>query len=265
MTIGSQYGSSQYESMGAAAATPPRPFLRRDAIRHRLCRTRVQGYSVRLSGRQDHDLLAAFEAGVLLHLGKIRRIVLDPVEQPVAELLVRQLATTEAQGDLDLVAFLKEALHRAHLHVIVMVVDHRSELDLLDLDHFLFLAGFGRFLLRLVFIFTEIKKFADGRNGIGCYLDEIKPGFLGSLHSKPRFDSAMVVAGLVDQLHFAVSDLLVDTRTVFLDGRRGSHWSANGAGLLYCCDKLAGASVARIRSIRRGVNGNAMLIKCFCS
>jgi hypothetical protein len=38
-------------------------------------------------------------------------------------------------------------------------------------------------------------------------------------------------------LHFAVSDLLVDTRTVFLDGRRGSHWSANGAGLLYCCER----------------------------
>ena len=148
---------------------------------------------------------------------------------------MRQLAATEAQGDLHLVAFFEEALHRAHLHVIVMVVDHRPELDLLDLDHFLFFAGFGRLLLRLVFIFTKIKNFADGRNGSGCYLDEVKPGFLGFLQRKPGLDSAMIVASLVDQLHFAVSDLLVDTRTVFLDGRRGSHWSANGAGLLYCC------------------------------
>src|SRR5262249_13011305 len=110
----------------------------------------------------------------------------------------------------------------------------RPELDLLDLDHFLFLTGFGRLLLRLVFILTEIKNFADGRNGIGCYLDEIEPRFLGSFQGNPGIDSAMIVASLVDQLHFAVSDLLVDTRTVFLDGRRGSHWSANGVVLLFC-------------------------------
>src|SRR5215468_6452211 len=225
----------------------------------------VPAYSLRLSGRQDHDHLAAFESGVLLHLGKVGGIVLHPVEQLVAELLVGQLAAAEAQGDLHLVAFFEEALHRAHLHVIVMVVDHRPELDLLDLDHFLFFAGFGRLLLRLVFIFTEIKNFADRRNGIGGYLDEIEPRFLGSFQGQPCIDSAMILAGLVDQLHFAGSDLLVDTRTVFLDGRRGSHWSANGAVLLYCCDKLAVASLGRILSIGRGVNGNAMLIKCFCS
>jgi hypothetical protein len=45
-----------------------------------------------------------------------------------------------AQGDLDLVAFLEEPLHRAHLHVVIVIVDHRPQLDLLDLDDLLLLA-----------------------------------------------------------------------------------------------------------------------------
>jgi len=65
-----------------------------------------------------------------------------------------------------------------------VVVDHRPELDLLDLDHLLFLSGFGRLLLRLIFIFTEIENLADGRNGIRCDLDEIEPGFLGFSKAK---------------------------------------------------------------------------------
>ena len=39
------------------------------------------------------------------------RIDLDLVEQLHAELLVAHLAAAEAQGDLDLVAFLEEAVH----------------------------------------------------------------------------------------------------------------------------------------------------------
>src|SRR5215475_14905032 len=70
----------------------------------------------------------------------------------------------------------------------------------------------------------------------------------------------MIVAGLVDQLHFAGSDLLVDTRTVLLDGRRGSHWSANGAGLLmlFRLPRLGG--LIRIVSNRGRVNTNAALL-----
>src|SRR5437879_2351113 len=42
----------------------------------------------------------------------------------------------------------------------------------------------------------------------------------------------MIVAGLVDQLDFANTDLLINARAVFLDGLRGSHWATNGCVLL---------------------------------
>src|SRR5215470_4948814 len=60
-----------------------------------------------LSWRQHHHDLAALEAGILLDLGEVGGIVLHAVEQPVAKLLVCQLAATEAKGDLDLVALLE--------------------------------------------------------------------------------------------------------------------------------------------------------------
>src|SRR5215211_4346597 len=116
-----------------------------------------------LSRRQHHHHLAAFEAGLLLDLGDLGGVVLDTVEQLIAQLLVRHFPAAEAQRHLDLVAFLEEALHRAHLHVVIVIVDHRPEFYLLDLDHFLFLAGFSRLLLRLVFVFAVVEKFGNGR------------------------------------------------------------------------------------------------------
>jgi hypothetical protein len=35
-------------------------------------------------------------------------------------------------------------------------------------------------------------------------------------------------------LHFADADLLIDARTVLLDGRRSSHGTTNGFALLCC-------------------------------
>src|SRR5215204_4645914 len=117
-----------------------------------------------LSRRQHHHHLAALKARLLLDLGDLGGVVLDTVEQLVAQLLVRHFPAAEAQRHLDLVAFLEEALHRAHLHVVIVIVDHRPEFYLLDLDHFLFLAGFSRLLLRLVFVFAVVEKFGNGRD-----------------------------------------------------------------------------------------------------
>ena len=102
-----------------------------------------------------------------------------------------------------------------------MVVDHRPELDLLDLDHFLFLAGFGRLLLRLVLVLPVIEKLADGRGRIRGDLDQIEPGLLGLGQCDLDVGRAVIVAGLIDQLDFGNSDLLVDARAVLLDGLRG--------------------------------------------
>src|SRR6516164_1713628 len=188
-------------------------------------------------------LFGPFAGRLLLDLGDFGGVILDAIEKLIAQLLVRHLAPAEAQRDLDLVALFEKALHRAHLHVVIVVVDHRPELDLLDLDDLLFLAGFRRLFLRLVFIFAVIENFADGRGRIGGDLDEIKPGLLGLVQSDLNFNRPVIVAALVDQLDFTNTDLLDDARAVLRGGLRGSRWATNGSALLMplqrpCCCRV---------------------------
>ena len=84
-------------------------------------------------------------------------------------------AAAEAQRHLDLVAFLEEALHGAHLHLVIVIVDHRPQLDLLDLDDLLLLASFGRLLLRLVFVFAVIEDFGDRWDEFGAISTRSSP------------------------------------------------------------------------------------------
>ena len=171
-----------------------------------------------LPRRQQHHHLASFEARLRFDLGNRCGVDFHAVEQFIAKLLVRHFATAEAQGDLDLIALFEEALHRAHFHVVIVVVDHRPELDLLDLDDFLFFAGFRRLLLRLELVLAVIQDLGDGRNGVGGDLDEIKPGRLGKTNGGFGGDDAFVVTGIIDQLNLAGADLLVDARAVLLGG-----------------------------------------------
>ena len=102
-------------------------------------------------------------------------VVLDPVQQFGAKLLVRHFASTKSQGHLDLVTLLEEALYRAHLHLIIVIVDHRAELDLLDLDDLLLLARFRGLLLGLEFVLAVIKDFANRRHRVGRDLTRSSP------------------------------------------------------------------------------------------
>src|SRR5262245_13979411 len=127
-----------------------------------------------LAWRQDHDHLAAFEFWLLLDLCDWTDIVLHAVEQFGAQLLVRHFTAAKAQGDFDLIAVLEEALHRAHFYLVIVVVDHRPELDLLDLDDFLFFAGFRRLLLRLVLVLAVIQNFADRWRRVGGNFNQVE-------------------------------------------------------------------------------------------
>jgi hypothetical protein len=109
-----------------------------------------------------------------------------------------------------------------------VIVDHRPELDLLDLDDLLFLAGFRRLLLRLEFVFAVIQDFGDRRHRIGGDLDQIKPGRLGKPDGGFGQDNTFVVTGGIDQLNLAGADLLVDARAAFFGGQRGFLRTTNG-------------------------------------
>ena len=138
------------------------------------------------------------------------------------------MAATVAQGDLDLVAFLEEALHRAHLHVIVVIVDHRPQLDLLDLDDFLFLAGFRGFLLRRILELPVVHDLADGGIVVRRNLDQVHARFHGHPDGRHGFDGALVGPVYVDQLDLCIADFIIDARPVFGDCGRGSVGTANG-------------------------------------
>ena len=115
----------------------------------------------RLSARcHDHGHLLAFEAGFALNLRNGFKVAFDPHQEVDPQMLVRHFAATEAQGHFDLVAFFEEARHRAGFDVIIMIVDHRAELDFLQLNNLLTLARFILLFLFLEFEFSIIRIFA---------------------------------------------------------------------------------------------------------
>jgi hypothetical protein len=109
-----------------------------------------------------------------------------------------------------------------------VIVDHRPELDLLDLYDLLFLAGFGGFLLRRIFELPVVHNLANGRTGIGRNLHKVHARFEGHLDGGRGFDGAVVRAVLIDQLNFCVADFIVGARPVFGGSGRGSVGTANG-------------------------------------
>jgi len=179
----------------------------------------------RVAGRQDHDHLAALHAGLILDLGDFLEVGLDLLQELHAQFRVRQLAAPEAQGDLHLVAFFEEAVHRAGLHVVVVRVDVGAELDLLDLHHLLPLARLVLLLLLLELELAIVQDLANGRIRVGHDLDQIEAGLRGGFESRRRGHDALLLALLIDQQDARNADVLVDARP-FLLGRR-LHGAAN--------------------------------------
>src|SRR3984885_12200051 len=165
---------------------------------------------------------------------------------------MRHFAAAEPQCHLDLVAFLEKPLHRAHFHVVIVIVDHRTEFYLLDLDDLLFLARLGRFLLRLIFIFAEIENLTDRRDRIRRDLNQIEPGLLRHGQSCLYFGDALVGAVFVDELDLAYADLLVDARTLLGGGLRQSDWATNGTYLLWSLLRAAWTRTTERRLIGDG-------------
>ena len=138
-----------------------------------------------------------------------------------------QLAASEAQGDLDLVAFVEELVDGAHLHVIVVRVDVRPHLDFLDVDGLLLLAGLVFLFLLLVFELAVVDDLADRRLGVGRNLDQVEAD-VGSAQARIlRWHDADLGTLFVDQADFGNTDHVVDARA-FVDRRNGTDWASYG-------------------------------------
>ena len=90
---------------------------------------------------QHHQHLATFHAGILFHLGFFGGIFLHALQQLHAQLAMGKFTTAETQRDLDLVTFADELQNCPHLHIIIMIVDVGTHLDLFDLLRLLGFAG----------------------------------------------------------------------------------------------------------------------------
>lgn len=181
--------------------------------------------------RQDHHHLTAFQLRFGFDLGDTERILLDLQQKLEAEFLVGHFTAAELQRHFYLVAFFEEAVHRLHLHLIVMGVDVRAHLDFFDFDDLLLLAGFGGFFLRRILQLAEIENLADRRFGIGRDFYEIEASFFRKLESLVGRDDTEILAFGIDKLNFRDTDFPVGARPV-LDWGIGFERSANGRILL---------------------------------
>src|SRR5690606_1618902 len=106
---------------------------------------------------------------------------LDPRRHFAAQLLVAHLAATEADVDLDLVAFLQEATHLAQLDLVVALVGHGAELHFLDLDLLGLLLGLVGLFLQVELELAEVHDLADRRIRVGLDLHQVQAFVLGHL------------------------------------------------------------------------------------
>ena len=132
------------------------------------------------------------------------------MEQILTKRRVRDLAATEANRNLDLVAVLQEAASVLYLGVQVADVDIRRQANLFDLHDTLILS---RFLLALCLLeaeFTVIHDLADRRLSLRRDFDQIHALFYGDILCLLNRQNAELFAVVTDQTNFLVADLFID-------------------------------------------------------
>src|SRR5690606_37153535 len=117
----------------------------------------------------------------------------------------------------------QEPDHVTLLGLIVVRVDLRSELDLLDDRVRLILARLARLHRGLVLELAVVHELAHGRSSRGRDLDEVEVGFLGELERVVDGHDAHLLAVRAYEAYLGNSDTLVDAGL-----------SADGAS--YVCD-----------------------------
>ena len=122
------------------------------------------------------------------------------------------LTTTEHDRDLDLVALLQEPHDVTRLGLVVVRVDLRPELHLLD-DHVgLVAASLTSLLSGLVLELAVVHELGHRWTGHRCNLDEIEVGLLSEPQGILDPDDADLLSVRTDQPHLWDADPVVDTR-----------------------------------------------------
>ena len=121
------------------------------------------------------------------------------------------LTPPEHNRDLDLVALLEEPLNVTLLGAVVVRVDLRPELDLLDDRLRLILARFPGLERGLVLELAVVHQLADRRTRRGRDFHQVEVGFLGQPERVIQRDNPDLLAVGTDEPHLGIRDPIVDT------------------------------------------------------
>src|SRR3954462_1790803 len=180
-------------------------------------------------------------------------------------MLVRHLAAAKAQRHFHLVPFAEEALHRLHLHVVVVIVDGRAHLHFLELDDLLLLARLGLLLLLLVFELAVVHQLDDRRICFGGNLDKIESALLRDGAGFVYAEGAEFVPVVSDKKNGAGADVFIDAGAVLggsRTGHLGTSWGYDSL-LLVCSRAIAFRGVPQATSAKRvSVHGRGGFSVC---
>ena len=142
----------------------------------------------------------------------------QPLENAAPDFRMRHLAAAEKDRGLDLVTLSQEALDVLLLEVVIVHIDFRPELDLLDLDHPLMLLGLASALLLLVLILPKIHDLADRGHCGRRNLDQVETLLPRNDQCLRGRHEAKLFAGVVDDTDFADPNPFVGAHAVVTSG-----------------------------------------------
>src|SRR5439155_17368953 len=159
---------------------------------------------------EDHDHVTAVLLRCRLDDAELSDLLLEPTQEPVPQLRAALLASAEHDRHLDLVALLQEPHHVTLLGLVVVRVDLRPELHLLDDGLLLVTPGLARLDVALVLELAKVHELAHRRAGHRRDLDQIQIHVAGQLQSALQGHDAYLLALRADQPDLPSPDLLVD-------------------------------------------------------
>src|SRR5690242_21871184 len=174
----------------------------------------ISFHSCVLRRAEQHHHVASVLERLGFDLADLLDVFGEAEEQIAAPLRVGLLPAAEHDRDLHLRPLVEESLDVSLLGVVVVDADLRPELDLLDLDLALVLAGLLRLLLLLVLVLPVVHDLRDGRVGLGRHLDEVEVLAVGVLARVLRGLDSELAAVVVDQPDPGRADRIVDARRV---------------------------------------------------
>src|SRR6476619_477165 len=169
---------------------------------------------------EHHRHVPPFEERLRLDHTNVLDVLREAHQQVAPTIRMLALAAPEHDRHLDLRALVQEARDVAFLGVVVVNSDLRPELDLLDVDLRLVLAGNLRLLLQLVPVLPVVHDPGNRRVSLGSDFDQVEVLFIRVLARLVRRLDSELLPVFADQPHLGHTDRVVDPCLRFGTARR---------------------------------------------